>query len=397
MKKMMMIGMLLLVSFSAFGCNAQETMATTEQLAYAEQQTEDTTEELVTTVTTEEATTAEIIVEKEYIDYMQSGGMLELPVNGATGYAAIDMSIKADTSNASDNIGFLTAGNAFTILQELGAWWKIEVDDVMGWVQHQNCFINLPDVIPSIVYYDTNAFSSAFVSSGKRIPNISGSQLYEAYGYNERLDKEEYIMPVLYAMSFKICVAQQAALAEGNTLVLYEGFRPYEVQQMVVTNLKALAEQDSVVQAGISTSPWGITWFIANSLSNHQRGVAIDVSLGEVLEKESFTTGDYLYEDVTSYSEYVMPTAMHELSAVAVTFQYPVSSKSDSEWRTVPLSANMNEPAILLQQYCTDAGLSPLASEWWHFNDLETLDIIRNNGSMGNYYLSTAMSREPEN
>lgn len=30
----------------------------------------------------------------------------------------------------------------------------------------------------------------------------------------------------------------------------------------------------------------------------------------------------------------------------------------------------MNEAARLLQSYATDAGLIPLASEWWHFNDL---------------------------
>lgn len=360
----------------------------TTELSENTAKTEDR-EDVTTSPTTEEPA-------KEYIDYLQSDGRLELPVNGATGYAAINMNIKTDVSNESENIGSLTAGQEFVILQESGEWWQIEAGDVMGWVPHQNCFVNLPDVIPSIVYYDTNAFSSAFLSSGKTIPNISGLQLYEAYSYNERLDKEEYIMPVLYSMSFKICAAQQAALQDGNTLVLYEGFRPYEVQQMVVTNLKELAKADSEVNKGISTSPWDITWFIANSLSNHQRGVAIDVSLGEVLEEECFTTGDYTYTDVTSYSEYTMPTGMHELSAAAVAFQYPVSSKSDTEWRTVPLSDSMNEPAIWLQQYCTNAGLSPLASEWWHFNDLATLELIRNNGNRGNYYLSTIVSREPE-
>ena len=125
-------------------------------------------------------------------------------------------------------------------------------------------------------------------------------------------------------------------------------------------------------------------------------GIAIDVSLGEVLEEESCTTGDYTYKDVIAYSEYTMPTAMHELSAAAVAFQYPVSSKSDTEWRNTPLSDKMNEPAIWLQQYCTNAGLSPLASEWWHFNDLETLGLIKNNGNSGNYYLSTIVSKAPE-
>lgn len=48
----------------------------------------------------------------------------------------------------------------------------------------------------------------------------------------------------------------------------------------------------------------------------------------------------------------------------------PVSIMSDAAWRQVPAAAGMNEAARLLQSYATDAGLIPLASEWWHFNDL---------------------------
>ncbi len=86
--------------------------------------------------------------------------------------------------------------------------------------------VNLPDLIPSIQYNITNNTKSLFTSSGHTIPNVTGQVLYESRDMNDRLGKEEYIVPVLYSMAGKIMNAQKAALADGNTLVIYEGFRP---------------------------------------------------------------------------------------------------------------------------------------------------------------------------
>src|SRR5690606_3756850 len=95
-----------------------------------------------------------------------------------------------------------------------------------GWLQHKYCFINLPDIIPSIIYDNTNTYASKFASSGFEIPGISDQALYSGKTYNERLAKDEYIMPVLYSMAPKIYMAQQLALLEGNALKIYESFRP---------------------------------------------------------------------------------------------------------------------------------------------------------------------------
>jgi D-alanyl-D-alanine dipeptidase len=90
-----------------------------------------------------------------------------------------------------------------------------------------------------------------------------------------------------------------------------------------------------------------------------------------------------------------MPTPIHELSAAAVVFAYPVSS-SLTGWQGVALSEGMKESpaAQSLQKYCTDAGLTPLASEWWHFDDLHTSKNIT--GSTGAYYLMECFSVAPE-
>ena len=69
---------------------------------------------------------------------------------------------------------------------------------------------------------------------------------------------------------------------------------------------------------------------------------------------------------------------MHELSARAATFTKGVTVESLDAWKNAAFSDGMtdNPKARDLQKYCTDAGLTPLASEWWQFNDLHTLSDI---------------------
>ncbi|MEA4833269.1 MAG: M15 family metallopeptidase [Oscillospiraceae bacterium] len=338
---------------------------------------------------------SDIAVEKEYIDYLYSGGEFELPINGASGYASVSLNIYEDTSIDSAVLGSLISGQAFEILNEFGEWWQINTDTVTGWVMRKYCFINLPDIIPSIIYNIDNASASEMKSSGKDIPNITGKKLYDAYSYNQRLGREEYIVPVLYPMALKICAAQQAALAEGNTIIIYEGFRPYDVQQLVVSGLNQLAAADADVNAGINTPPWSMGWFMARGVSNHQKGYAIDAGLGKVINKVTAITGDYIYSHIESYQEYEMPTNIHELSSASVIFENPIISSSDTEWRKAILSDKINEPALLLQKYCTEAGMTPLASEWWHFNDLESAEITKQSLNTGNYYLYDVKSQIP--
>ena len=322
-------------------------------------------------------------------------GDLELPVVGATGFASIDLNLRKDADIASETIEVLAPGTAFEILEEKGDWWKVKTPTSSGWVAHIYCFINLPDVIPSIVYNNTNTYASKFVTSGKSIPGITGEALYSGKTYNERLGKDEFIVPVLYAMSKKIFLAQQYALEEGNSLVIYEGYRPYAVQQKVVAAVTALANADPQVMAGISTPPWGMNWFIATSISNHQMGYAIDVTLAEVHSQEEITVGDYLATEISDYTEYTMPTPIHELSMAAVTFTKPVKSTSPTEWQSAVLADTMNEAAINLQKYAVHAGLTPLASEWWHFNDLDAREATKDSNSQGGYVLSDVYSETP--
>ena len=362
------------------------------------EQTETNESKTASSSSTAEAGTSEeaAVVRPEESEPLLYEGDLELPVNGATGYASVLMDLKATADAGSETISELEAGTAFEVLEEVGDWWYVRTATESGWVQHLYCFINLPDVVPSIIYDNTNTYASKFASSGKTIPGITGEALYDGKAYNMRLGKVSDIVPVLYSMSKKIHLAQQAALEEGNTLVIYEGYRPFFAQKLTVDALTTLAAADPEVMAGINTHPWDTNWFIATSISNHQMGYTIDVTLAKITEQQEFVIGDYTATAVTGYTEYTMPTTIHELSMASATFTGPVKSSSPTAWLQANLADTMNEAAILLQRYCTDAGLTPLASEWWHFNDLDARFATEDNSSKGEYLLDATMGEAPE-
>ena len=320
----------------------------------------------------------------------------ELPVAGSSGYASVAMKLRISPAPGAASTASLSAGAPFRVLQESGGWFRVQTEGAEGWVESRYCLINLPDVIPSIVYDATNTYASIIRASGAALPGITGHGLYPGKQKNDRLGARQFIMPVLYPMAKKIYKAQRAALSNSETLVIYEAYRPYDVQMKVVRALEKLAAENETVRKGITTSPWSLSWFASTRLSNHQRGGAIDVSLAKVNATVQAVSGRYGYTVVTESNRYKMPTAMHELSAAAAAFAVPVSARSRTAWRKAEPSRAMNAAALRLQRYCTDAGLTPLASEWWHFNDLETLENSGANPSSGRYTLSTCMSAPPE-
>ena len=274
-------------------------------------------------------------------------------------------------------------GTAFTILNGTNeSYFKVELlDGKVGYVPKAYTMINLPDIIPSIVYYPSNSISSMFRSNQTEISDLTGNKLYNVKAFNARFNEVQYVMPVLYSMAIKIQAAQNEALANGDSLKIYETFRPAETQSEVATKLSKLMYSNMDVYRAINTAPWSQDWFIASCSSNHQKGRAMDCSLVKVLETETRQFRKATYSVVTSYEEYTMPSAMHELSPAAATFTCGVSKTA---WQYATLSDGMlaSEGAQRLQKYCTSNGLTPLASEWWHFDDLES-----NAYGLGGFYL----------
>ena len=335
-------------------------------------------------------------------DYAKNSynGIFELPLNGTTGFASVSLPLykQIPSNEALEEFKIMTLkpGQAFKILKESSEWFYIELSNsTKGWLESKYCLVNLPDLIPSIIYDDTNSYKSIFRSSGYALENITGNALYDAKEYNNRLEQEQYLMPLIYPMVKKIAQVQSDALKNDDCLKIYETFRPYEVQMKVSASLTKLMESNEEVKLGITTLPWDKTWFIATQLSNHQRGVALDVSLAKVKNKEYKYCGSYAYFIVSNYEEYQMPTQMHELSSAAARFTTPVSSKSKTAWKSAKLAPTMTSASIKLQNYFTSHDLTPLASEWWHFDDLDAREMTKNNGSNGRYYLTECLSEVP--
>jgi len=316
----------------------------------------------------------------------------ELPIAGTTGYGVIDLAVRAADNPRSDNWGVISAGTAFTILEEGNTRFKILTQNGnIGWVSKDYTMVNLPDLLPSIRYNATNSYDSKYRSCGKALPDVTGKSFYTGKTPNAKLGYEEFNVPVLFNMAKKIAAAQSAALADNRTLVIYEGFRPLEVQRAVNVGLGSLVKTNAVVNQTITQSGWGKGWFIAKSISNHQKGFAIDVSLGEITEWREMKMDGCTVGIPAGYSELEMPTAMHELSPAAASMAYGVNSLSTTAWKSVPFSKSMNEAAKVLRAYCINAGLSPLASEWWHFNDLNAR-ATTNAAGTGNFQITGNMS-----
>lgn len=320
----------------------------------------------------------------------------ELPISGATGYVGAEVYMRSTPDFAASSVTVLSPGDCFMIIDDNGTWLQIRKGGQIGWIENKYCMVNMPDVCPSIVYDNTNSESSLFMSSGFTLPGVSGEQLYNAKSYNERLKKDEFVMPILYDSAKKLCHAQQLAIRLGYTYVVYETFRPYDIQVKVASSLSQLAASNKKVKSGITSGGWSVTWFISTSRSNHQYGFAFDTSLAQITSVTTQKIGKYEITVPQTYSECNMPTVMHELSISAVNYIKPYSSVKKTGWEGVELAPTMTDDAKLLRYISTSAGFIPLASEWWHFNDLDTKDKTKDNPSLGEFFVGTCLSSIPD-
>ncbi len=159
-------------------------------------------------------------------------------------------------------------------------------------------------------------------------------------------------------------------------MVIYDSYRPYDLQKLVGSSLSNLVNTNELVNQGVTKSPWSVGWFIATGVSMHQRGLAIDVSLAKIEDIEIKEMGDYSYIEVIEYDEYEMQSEMHELSVNSVSMKAPVNWKDEYSWQNTEPSDEMTDASLRLREYCTSARIHPISSEWWHFNDVETYEKL---------------------
>ena len=331
------------------------------------------------------------------INYLEHGGEFELPLQGATGWAATGLTMRSQPSGSGGAVANLSPGQGFVIVDVNGGWWYVETaDGVTGWVDHRGCFINLPDILPSIIYWNTNASGSIMVSLGFDIPGVTGQTMYAARAFNERLGREEYMVAGMYGLARSLHVAQQYALENGETLMVNEVFRPRDTQQAVVQGMNSLISENERVRLAVTTAPWSLGFFISTGISNHQRGAAIDASIATIREYEYRQTGDFIYKHVLSYRELFMPSDMHELSPRAAIFDAPQRvTAAQMLAGNLRLAESVTPGVLRMQQAFARGGFTPLSSEWWHFDHPDSIATANNMNIRGDFSTDTVHSRPP--
>lgn len=287
---------------------------------------------------------------------------------GAAVWPQKSLTLYADAGKKTKT-GTASGGSAWKVEEESGGMFKITNGKTEGYVDSNYCLINLPDYTNELCAYDiTNSYASLFRVHGYAIPTISGRVIT---GYeNVKSADGKYLAPYLYPCAKKLAAAAGKTLEDGYRIKIYDSFRPYCATRYVydttekILDEPALEKMERESMSGTKTSPtpapsaspsatvppdtptyrkimtngsYSLGAFLARSGSNHNIGVALDMTL------ETADTG----------AELKMQTEMHDLSWYSSTYQN-------------------NSNAKLMARYMTAAGFGTLSSEWWHFEDVAT-------------------------
>ena len=269
-----------------------------------------------------------------------------LPIRGAAVYPVQTVSLNGKS---------LKAGTAMVALQESGSRVKVSCQDETGWISRNRLAVNLPDVLPDIVYDMNYNYGAVMKASGVPIPGVTGRKLY-SWGnrktgkwYNPRLDRKEFVVPVSIGFAHKIAALAAYAQEEGYQLMIWDAYRPYSVTVKIYNASSALAAVSQRVRDGFSANGWNQGWFLSSGISAHNRLIAIDCTLlGPDGEQPD------------------MPSELDELSWRAAKYQSPGSSV---------FASGMTAAAKALDRMAAKAGLKGIASEWWHFQDTTSYGI----------------------
>ncbi|MCC8139849.1 MAG: hypothetical protein LIO67_06065 [Lachnospiraceae bacterium] len=280
-------------------------------------------------------------------------------------------------SEKTQRVGTVSAMKAYCVLDEADGMFGVLVDGETWYIDSSTCMINLTEYLGDLCTYDiTNSYDSVFTVHEFEFPGVSGEVVT---GFeNMALNDGTFVTPLMYSVADKLMDAALMALDAGYRLRIYESYRPavatttlYSMgtsllSQTIPTETwtgKSLSELEMpsnavttetiVNEDGTITlketvasltyadvmyggSSYHLSNFLAAKRSRHNVGVAVDLTL----------------EDAETGEELVMQTVMHDLS------QYSVTDRNTTN-------------ANILASIMTSAGLSPLVSEWWHFQDDE--------------------------
>lgn len=266
-----------------------------------------------------------------------------------------DLAVYSDTA-MTKVIGEAPAGKAYCVLDVVDNLFCVRHEDGVGYIDSNYCMINLPEYIGDLCAYNiTNSYSAIYMVHEYAIPEVTDTIVK---GYEKvQLYNGEYLVPLLYPAAQKLVDAAFAAKEQGYRLKIYDSFRPREATRSIYdltagiiydpipeTTFSGLPVEDlPVMEEGkiltyhilmTDNGRYSQANFLAKGTSNHNLGIALDLTLEKTRNKE----------------EVPMQTSIHDLS-----------------WYSeVKLN---NKEAKLLAKIMKEAGFGTLSSEWWHFQD----------------------------
>lgn len=281
----------------------------------------------------------------------------------------MELDLLADAQSGT-SVAKVPAGEALCVLAEENGRFLVRYQGAYGYVDSRYCMINLPEYLGDWCEYDiTNSYSSIFRVHGYDIPGITDTVVK---GYqNVHLNNDDFLVPYLYPCSQLLLQAAQDVREDGYILRIYDAFRPNEATRFLYDTMSGLlntgvsgevtvlngnsvfgqelaagdfadtAQSQPTFGQVMMNSQYQLSWFLAASVSAHNRGIALDLTL--VDQNTDELVG--------------METDMHDLS-----------------WYSS--SAENNENADLLALYMKRLGFNGIASEWWHFQDDDTREEI---------------------
>ncbi len=252
-------------------------------------------------------------------------------------------------------------GKAYCVLAEEQGMFQVLTPEGQVYIDSDYCMINLPEYLGELCAYKiTNSYNSKYLVHEYEMPRISGTVVK---GYEDiKLADGSYLVPLLYPTAQLLRRAALTARDHGYRLKIYDAYRPNVATVRLYDRMEGMIDDpipdktytgkkvqlEEVEDPALLTyrfvmtnNEWPLNNFLAKGTSKHNLGIAVDLTL------ESLDDG----------TEVKMQTSMHDLS------WYSCRKRN-------------NDSARILSQIMTSVGFSPLSSEWWHFNDLETRDRL---------------------
>ena len=297
-------------------------------------------------------------------------------------------------------LGKMDAAKAFCVLEEKEGLFGLRYGDTIGYVDSNYCMINLPEYMEDLCAYNiVNSHHSIYMVHDYEIPEVTDTVI-KGYEYVE-LSKDHYLVPYLYPSAKKLLNAAESARSLGYVLMIYDSYRPRKATNSIYDlTLKILGdpipewtfkEKQERIKQGLPVEPteppatepptteatettegtgpsiapvetvpptteeiityeklmtdngrYGLANFLAQGYSNHNLGVALDLTMVNIYSGE----------------EVEMQSAIHDLS------WYSEQKKN-------------NDGAKKLRSIMEGAGFGTLTSEWWHFQDNEAKNGLK--------------------